>query len=131
MKTVAYFILVTMLLQSCTSKPEVVEAPIFEVLEAKQTGLNFNKLIELCLLNLSPLTIEIGDSLLHMSYVNCGLLADYGDIKLSETFDKVYDNYVNYIHTNTSQSDDFVARHSVQPNVNYYKKKEEPYKYSL
>jgi hypothetical protein len=42
MKTVVYFILLVVLLQACTSKPVAVEQPLFEVLEAKQTGLDFN-----------------------------------------------------------------------------------------
>jgi hypothetical protein len=47
MKTVVYFILLAIpivigMMQSCTSKPTVLEQPLFEVLEAKQTGLDFN-----------------------------------------------------------------------------------------
>ncbi len=46
MKSVFYFILLPILLQACASKPVVTEPPLFEVLEAKQTGLNFtNSLI--------------------------------------------------------------------------------------
>lgn len=42
MKTVIYFIFLTILLQGCKQKLVVTEPPLFEVLEAKQTGLNFN-----------------------------------------------------------------------------------------
>ncbi len=42
MKIIVYFILLVILLQACSSKTAAIETPIFEVLEAKQTGLNFN-----------------------------------------------------------------------------------------